>query len=324
MNRTVVALACLFSGLASASFAEELKEIVDEPWSLATELGASLVAPFDSQHKTVVDGSATAEAAYAVPLFRWAEGPLFDGNRLRAQASATTGSDVLTVSGRVDLELIDCAKLRFGADLGSGWTVHAGGTSLYGLALNPANDADPLVPLNFKGVYDAWASIPLKLSLAYFMPDPLANLLSVEFEPKVEYRALDGAGPGQAWVWNNDEGRNFNGTRIRGTVTALGATPYIWGLKQLSLVLAYDSPVLELLKSSPASAGGWGSDIGTGSLGLLCRVGLSPWDILVSRLGIYQTLLWSSDTVSHRYFGNRSYAGAALGLSFSFTYRYEY
>ena len=119
---------------------------------------------------------------------------------------------VVEAAAEVRIEPLAFAHVRLGGGIGTGWSVPALGQ--VGLAINPASDTQPLKEIPLGGfVWNAWASIPLSLNLEYFLVSPWWRVV-LELEPRVEYRALTAAKAGEAWLWHDDMGMNFNGVRF--------------------------------------------------------------------------------------------------------------
>ena len=323
MKARIVSIACIACASIFGLIAQEPKIVLPDRLLFATDLVAVGKIDMPPGASFGVDGSATEVLEYCFPsLLRiLGDGLCFDSNLSAIRASATIASDVFTISGELDLQPIVFARIKAGGSVGTGWTTPSGGKPLFGLALNPPADDEDIRPIPWGGyVGRFWLSVPVSISLYYLLPVPFAKILAIGYEPRLDYRALSAAKAGEAWVWNNDEGMNFNGYKLRHRITLLGPWPDIWGVQDLNMFAEYESWILGVEKLSPVSKNGWGSDVGFLSFGIYCRIGLTPWDILSVEGGTYQKLSWS-DTENHRYFGYRAFKDSYPGLRLSVGYR---
>ncbi|MBL8966688.1 MAG: hypothetical protein JNG85_06735, partial [Spirochaetaceae bacterium] len=265
-------------------------------------------------------------AALALPFFRFGRGILVDGNYLRFGLSTELRATTLELSGSVQLEPLACLKLRGGASLASGWAAGIGATRLAGLAINPASDAEgprELAPFAAKR-FGAWGSVLATLSLEYFTLNPWHRLL-VEAEPRVEYRALDAAGPLEAWAFRGDAGMNLNGWRFEQRLFLGWRPPLYRYLEEFGFEFRIGRALGAVAASSTVASGGWGSDAFDMAGALRLRWGLDAWSKLTLGAGFKSSVDWTPSSIAaHRYFGFREYQGLDFAFVLELGYRYEY
>lgn len=306
--------------------------LVDAGWTLS----AGAIGPVAAASWRA-DGMAALGLDVAIPAFRFraareadpgAVAPiLFDSNYIRISADIGISSDIVRVSGAVELEPVAFAHIKLAGEVGSGWDVGLsrlaelpglGGLAamgtLHGLALNPADSARPIQPIPFGGlVWALSASLPLNLSLHYFILDHMAMLM-VELEPRVEYRSLSVAGAGQAWVWHSDGGMNLNGFRFSSSGFMGWKSSNAEGLREIGAFAFAETWLGSVRAASTVAAGGWGSDAWTGRFGL--RGGYSPdaWRRVDLEVWMNADRNWTEATGTLRYFGDRVYLNTATGF----------
>lgn len=324
-----VLLACAVAAaaLASAQAAgADDRILVDVGWRLS----AGALGPAEGADWRA-DGMAAFALDTAFPAFRFSAARsrnpggvapiLFDSNYLRVAADMGISPDILRFSGEITLEPIAFAHVKLGGDIGTGWDAGLSGFSgladLHGLALNPADSAQPIRPIPFGGaVWSARASLPLNFGFHYLTLDHMTNF-GIEVQPRVEYRALAGiAGmaPGQAWVWHSDGGMNLSGWKFNPDAFLGWKSPNVEGLRELGLYARAETWLGAVRDSSTIASGGWGSDAWTGRLGLRGGYSTDAWQRVDLDLWMVFDRAWTPATANLRYFGDRVYADTRSGF----------
>jgi hypothetical protein len=286
------------------------------PTAEAAAIGATPYLPWRA------DLWAGWSAEVSIPAFR-DPGIVYDSNYVRIGASVRASWDAAEAAAEIRLEPFAFAHLRLGGGIGTGWSIPALGR--IGLAINPSNDAQPLKEIPLGGfVWNAWASIPLSLNLEYFLLSPWWRVV-LEVEPRVEYKALSAAAPGEAWLWHDDMGMNFNGLRFSVSGFFGWRPPVVAGIQEVGIEGSVKSWPLEVWSSSPSGSDGWGSDVLLMEVGGRMRFALDPWDFFLLRLSFGNGIEWTPASVTaHRYFGNRSYSGTAFAFTATLSYHYAF
>ena len=285
---------------------------------------AALYGRAASEARWGVDGSAGGFAHFSIPILQ-GQGILFDSNNIRLGASAKTSSDMVYFSNWLEIEPIAFAHIKLEGGFGTGWTFGTGTSPMVGLAINPASDFLPIQPIPFGGlVWNASISLPLILSLEYFLFEPMARLY-LQAEPRIEYRALSAAKNGEAWVWNNDSGMNRNGWKFSPRFTFAIRPPLVWGLQYLGFEGGFETWLFDARSSSPSATGGWGSDLLIWDVSVKTQIAIDPWNIFIVEASVGETIEWTVATADRRFFGNRVFSKKGVGFKgLSLIYRYEY
>jgi hypothetical protein len=182
-------------------------------------------------------------------------GALTKGNNL----SFTLSGELTPISFCAGLEasLTPIAFLKFsaGASGGTGWDIGFTGLGI----VDP--DSGNIERQDFGGVvYRAWGKATLQMDLAALLPGEWNHLVA-QASSSIEYRAYTGAGAGTAWVWEADEGMNFNGWSLCGEYLIGYQMPIAFSL--MGIIVQTESwlgSVREMAPSDGSKASRWGSD----------------------------------------------------------------
>ncbi|MDR1239309.1 MAG: hypothetical protein LBK27_04275 [Treponema sp.] len=113
-------------------------------------------------------------------------------------------------------------QIRAGTRLGSGWNISLFGAPVYGIGINrPENAAGPLLTAErtgdpFDGLY--WklhGGGTLQFDFAALFPGDWHHVVFQSYH-EINYRGYTAAGPGEAWVFENDDAENLNGFNYYG------------------------------------------------------------------------------------------------------------
>jgi hypothetical protein len=114
-------------------------------------------------------------------------------------------------------------QVRAGTKLGTGWNISLFGAPVYGIGLNrPKNNAGSL-PLTAERTGDPCEGLYWKLhgggtlqfDFAALFPGDWHHVV-VQSYHEINYRAYTAAGPGESWVFENDDAENRNGFNYYG------------------------------------------------------------------------------------------------------------
>ncbi|MGA2478918.1 MAG: hypothetical protein ABSG63_09240 [Spirochaetia bacterium] len=281
-------------------------------------LGATTYDPFRVDGQTVLSGKVT------FPAFR-GSGFFFDTNFLSLGLETRLSSDTFVIASRIALQPIQPVIIEAGGSVGTGWTVGAGAGRLVGLALNPSNDAIPVQEIPWGGFVERlWVSARLQLSAEQFTLSPWLRIY-LEAEPRLEYQRLTAAGTGEAWLWQGDDGMNFNGFTFKPSLFVGYRPPIMYGPDDIGLGVEMETWLFDVAASSPAGSGGWGSDLLLPTFVFRVHWSIDAWSKISMRAFIPPFIEWTPASANlHRYFGNRAYSGTnyAFGLTVAYTYEY--
>lgn len=194
------------------------------------------------------------------------------------------------------------------------------------MGINPADDLLPVqesAPFS-TNVWKLWISTPIILNVEYLTLDPWTRLV-LEISPKLQYQTMTSAETGQAWVWMNDPGMNFNGLLLNPEIFFGYRPPLLWGVQEVGLYVQGTFNLGEVRSSSPGDSGGWGSDADLLEFGGRARYALSPFQIIGLRVSFFgEFIKWTDNTSYHRYFGFRTYESKVLAFKeFTLTYTHN-
>lgn len=177
------------------------------------------------------------------------QGSMTKDNNLELDLSGELSPVSINGNFRAVLTPIAFLKLEAGAGLGTGWAI-----GFIGLAMNDAGTIDPQ---NFGGViYRAWVAGTFQFDLAALFPGDW-NHFVVLASPKIQYQAYSTATKDQAWLWEADQGMNFNGAKLTGSYLVGYQMPI--ALDLAGLLLQTEGWLGSVRDRSPMATG-WGSD----------------------------------------------------------------
>jgi len=181
------------------------------------------------------------------------DGPLTSGNNLSLDFAGEVSPVSLNANAQVTLTPIAFLKFAAGVGIGTGWDI-----GFIGLAMNNAGVLDIQ---NFGGcIYRAWVEGTFQFDLAALMPGDW-NHIVVLASPKIQYQAYSRASDSQAWLWEADDGMNFNGLKLTGSYFLGYQMPI--ALETVGLLLQPEGwlgSVRDMAPSDGSKALKWGSD----------------------------------------------------------------
>jgi hypothetical protein len=243
------------------------------------------------------------------------QGALTADNNLRLSFLAA----LTPVSARLETEStltpIAFLNLFAGAMVGTGWNI-----GLFdGLGLNTAASPQP-DDTSFEGVVlNPWIGATFQFDLAALVPGDWTHVVTL-LRPTFHYWWFSGAGRGEAWMWEADEGENFNGWKLLGSYFVGYQMPL--ALDTVGVLLETEQHLGYVARLSPAGSGGWGSDFVRLTVSGVTNFTLSERSSLAVLLQFQRERLYSSGTILQSFYANRSYVGAYWYLwrvAFSYT-----
>jgi hypothetical protein len=246
-------------------------------------------------------GSAKAKAILseeiAFPFLR-ADGSLFDGNNVTVTVSGELSPVSVNAVAEASLTPIAFLKLGLGAAVGTGWSI-----GFVGLALNPSSDAQALQEIPLGGaVWRAWGTATLQFDLAALLPGDWNHVVAVA-SPTLQYWACTAAAEGEAWLWEADDGYDFNGWKLKGTYFLGYQMPLV--LNTVGVLVETEQWLGAVAASSTIASGGWGSDFVSLNVGPLFNFSLGKKSRIAVIVQFMTAQKWTDATTQNRYFGNR-------------------
>jgi len=229
-------------------------------------------------------------------------GALTSGNNV---TFAITGA-LTPVSTRLELRatLTPIAFLNVfaGAMLGTGWDIGL----FNGMGLNADGSGVP-ESASFQGVVlESWIGGTFQFDLAALVPGDWTHVVTL-VRPKLQYACFSGADKEEAWMWEVDNGENFNGFMFYGT--------YFLGY-QIPLVLNTVGVLLETKQNlgyvkdlSTMDSGGWGSDHVRITVGPVFNFTLSESSSLAVLFQFRRERLYDGTSIFANYYKNRHAVG---------------
>jgi hypothetical protein len=190
------------------------------------------------------------------------EGPLTEGNNIKAIFSAEVSPVSLSAIGEALWTPVAFFQASAGAKAGSGWNIDLFGEGVYGLGINTPRGAtkpqkSEVSETAFDGlVWSAWGGGALQFDLAAVFPGDWNHVLFRTYH-EARYSAYTRASGRESWFFENDSGENRNGW--------IYYSSYVLGYQiPLSPVLETVAVMAELTKNLYNTPGGeyWGDNLG--------------------------------------------------------------
>jgi hypothetical protein len=232
-------------------------------------------------------------------------GDLTKDNNLAVDVSGELSP--VSINAKAEATLTPIAFLQFsaGAGLGTGWDVPGLATGL------GINNAGAIEVQNFGGiVWHTWVSGTFQFDLAAVMPGDW-NHVVVLASPKIEYKAYSGADAGQAWLWEADDGMDFNGWKLSGSYVLAYQMPL--ALNMAGFLFEPEEWIGDVRALSPqkdaAGTVGWGSDVARYTLNLLFNIKINDKSSIAILPSIKNNIKWTDATTKNLFFENRVFEG---------------
>ena len=229
-------------------------------------------------------------------------GPLMSGNTIAYTFTGALSPVSVRLEAQTTLTPIAFFNVFAGAMIGTGWNVGA----FNGIGLN-VDGSGVIESSSFKGIVsNLWIGNTFQFDLAAVIPGEWTHFV-VLIKPKLQYAFFSGADRDEAWVWEADNGENFNAFQFHGT--------YFIGY-QMPMVLDTAGLLVETVQNlgyvkdlSPMDSGGWGSDHVQITLSPLFNFALSESSALTVLFQLRRERLYDEPSIFANYFRNRSATG---------------
>jgi hypothetical protein len=224
-------------------------------------------------------------------------------NNLALDFSGEVSPISLNANFKATLTPVAFLKLAVGAGIGTGWSE----LGFIGLAIN---DLGTMEPQNFGGiVYRAWVEGTFQFDLAAFFPGEWNHVVLLA-SPKVEYQAYTGADANTPWMWEADDGMNFNGWQLYCSYFIGYQMPI--ALDTVGLLLQTQGWFGTVREKSTEASGGWGSDFTYLTFGPIFDFRIDKKSSIAILPQFKTGLQWSDVTKWNLDFQKRSYQDAYL------------
>jgi hypothetical protein len=139
-------------------------------------------------------------------------GALTSGNNVTFSFTGALTPVSTRLEARANLTPIAFLDFFAGAMVGTGWDIGL----FNGMGLNADGTGDPQ-SASFQGVVTkSWLGGTFQFDLAALVPGDWTHVVTL-VSPKLQYAWFSGADKGEAWMWEADDGENFNGFMFFGT-----------------------------------------------------------------------------------------------------------
>jgi hypothetical protein len=229
-------------------------------------------------------------------------GPLTSGNSL---AFSITGA-LTPVSTRFELDstLTPIAFLNVyaGAMFGTGWDIGMAN----GMGLNTDGSGEP-ESASFQGVVvKSWIGSTFQFDLAALAPGDWTHIV-ISLSPKLQHAWFSGADKKEAWMWEADNGENFNGFKLFGSYFFGYQMPLI--LDTVGVLLQTEQNIGYVKDLSTMSDSGWGSDFVLITVGPVFNFVISEKSSLAVLIQFHRERLYDDPSIFANYYENRHYIG---------------
>jgi hypothetical protein len=228
-------------------------------------------------------------------------GDLTKGNNLAVDVSGELSPVSINAKASVTLTPIAFLNFAAGAGVGSGWQVPGLAT---GLGMNKAGAIEVQ---NFGGiVWKTWASGTFQFDVAALVPGDW-NHVVVLASPKVEYKDYSGAGADDAWLWEADDGMNYNGWKLSGSYVLAYQMPI--ALNMAGVLFETEEWIGSVRDKSTKASGGWGSDAARYTFNLLFNIKINDKSSIALLPSIKNNIKWTDATTRNADFRSRVWEG---------------
>ena len=139
-------------------------------------------------------------------------GALSSGNNVTFSFTGAVTPVSTRLETRVNFTPVAFLDFFTGAMAGTGWDIGL----FNGMGLNADGTGDP-ESASFQGVVTkSWIGGTFQFDLAAVVPGDWMHVVTL-ISPKLQYAWFSGAEKGEAWMWEADDGENFNGFMFFGT-----------------------------------------------------------------------------------------------------------
>jgi hypothetical protein len=292
-------------------------------WASEARLGFHFSGPTPTRDWNA-DGEAVASTRLTLPAFR-GKGILYDTNHIALAGDVALSSANLELGVLVRAQPIQMFSLELGNRLGTGWTAASVSGRIVGLGINPAKDAEPIREIPFGGfLWTSWVSAKGYFSLEQALLNPWWRIY-LELDPTLQYQYMSAASKGEAWVWRNDGGANFNGFQMDLAYWLGYRPPVMYGLQDIAFGMGLRSWLFDVASRSAKADKGWGSDDMPFRMNLRFVWRFTAWSSLAVRGYIGGETDWTSASrAAHRYFEFREYERQSFVFGLRAAYVHEW
>jgi len=230
------------------------------------------------------------------------EGPLFSGNNIEVNLTGELSPVSLAGGASITFTPIALIKLSIGASAGTGWAI-----GFNGLGRNIEGiEKDSPQEESFSGIVaNLWASGTLQFDLGAVIPGKWTHVV-MQVTPKIRYLVFTGADDDTAWVWEADEGENFNGIKYTGTYFIGYLMPLV--LDTVGILVETEQYIdADSVKRSKSADADWKSDFMRVRFGPLFNFVLSNKMSLALLPQFRTAKKYTDNTIGNRYFEYREY-----------------
>jgi hypothetical protein len=231
-------------------------------------------------------------------------GALSSGNNVTFSFTGAVTPVSTRLETRVNLTPIAFLDFFAGAMIGTGWDIGL----FNGMGLNADGTGNP-ESASFQGVVtESWIGGTFQFDLAALVPGDWMHVVTL-VSPKLQYAWFSAADKGEAWMWEADDGENFNGFMFYGTYFLGYQMPL--ALDMVGLLLETEQNLGYVKDLDAEDLGDWGSEYVQVTLSPVFSFNLSKTSSLAVLFQFRRERLYdeSDDTIFANYFRNRNQVG---------------
>ena len=231
-------------------------------------------------------------------------GALTSGNNVTFSITGALTPVSTRLELRATLTPIAFLNVFAGAMLGTGWDVGL----INGMGLNADGSGVP-DSASFQGVVlESWIGGTFQFDLAALVPGDWTHVVTL-VSPRLQYAWFSGADKEDAWMWEVDNGENFNGFMFYGTYFLGYQMPLV--LNTVGILLETEQNLGYVKELAPMDSGEWGSDHVLITVGPVFNFTLSESSSLAVLFQFRRERLYNEidDSIFANYYENRHAVG---------------
>jgi hypothetical protein len=243
--------------------------------------------------------------------------PLMRENNLTVALGGALSPVSIAIDAEATITPVAFLNLYAGTMLGTGWDIGIAN----GMGPNDDGTGTP-ESTPFGGIVNrTWIGTTLQFDLGAVVPGDWTHVVAL-ISPKLVHSGFTGAKREEAWVWQADDGENFNGFRFESTWFLGYRMPL--ALQTVGFLVETRQNMGYVKDLSAMDSGGWGSDHVFVSLGPVLSFAIPERGSLTALVQFRRERLYdqSDDSIFAAYYANRHAVGTYWDLrrvAFSWT-----
>lgn len=235
-----------------------------------------------------VEGKAIIDKQWALPAFVGSS-DLTKYNNLALDLSGEVSPVSLNAGFQATLTPLAFLKFSLGGKVGTGWDIGFTGLGYYDKTSNA------YISTNFQGVVcQAWASGTFQFDAAALAPGEWNHVIILA-SPQLYYQYCSLQHAGKAWMWEADDGTDFNGFLLKGSYVLAYQMPLV--LNMVGILAEPEGYLFGVSQSSTKASGGWGSDATLWTISAIFNFKLSDTSSIAILPQVKSAIKWTGATI---------------------------